>query len=77
MFKSYSKFEYKNREEDGKSNESGVLTHAIPHLTKMDPEKYKQNFYNEHAGTWKTDMLQLVRLFENDLNKEDPFFIPG
>jgi hypothetical protein len=77
MFKSYSKFALKNREEDGKSNESDVLTHAIPYLIKMDPEKYKQNFYNEHAGTWKTDMLQLVRLFENDLGCEDPFFIPG
>ena len=55
MFKSYSKFALRNREEEGKQNE--VLTHAIPHLTKMDHEKYKQNFYNENAGTWKTDML--------------------
>jgi len=34
-------------------------------------------YMNEHAYTFKVDTLQLIKLFEQDLNGADPFFIPG
>jgi hypothetical protein len=32
---------------------------------------------NDHAHTWTLETLQLVRLFDKDLDERDPFFIPG
>ena len=36
-----------------------------------------QKFENENATTWKTEQLQLLRLFEIELDGVDPFFIEG
>ena len=34
-------------------------------------------FEHEYSATWKTDQLQLVKLFEIDLGGIDPFYIEG
>ena len=36
-----------------------------------------QKFEHEQSSSWKTDQLQLTRLFEVDLAGSDPFFIEG
>ena len=79
MFKAYSKFAVKFKvarstdEEDGSDSE--VLEDVFPHILSMDRSKYTKRFVHEAAGTWKTDTLQLVRLFEVDFGGVDPFYL--
>lgn len=42
-----------------------------------DQAQMLARFENDHAHSWSLETLQLVRLFEKDLDERDPFFIPG
>lgn len=36
-----------------------------------------RRFENDQSQSWTLETLQLVRLFEKDLDRQDPFYIPG
>lgn len=47
------------------------------HLLQFKHSNIFTKFEHEQSSTWKTEHLQLVKLFEFELGGEDPFFIPG
>lgn len=47
------------------------------HMLLFKDENIFTKFEHEHSAQWKTDQLQMVRLFECDLDKRDPFYIEG
>lgn len=47
------------------------------HLLQSKDANLLTKFEHEYSATWKTEQLQLVKLFELDLEGIDPFFIEG
>lgn len=39
------------------------------------PDKYQKKFVNQYASMLKTEILQTVKLFEHELEGQDPFYI--
>ena len=47
------------------------------HILQSKDKNIFIKFEHEYSATWKTDQLQLVKLFEIDLDGRDPFYIEG
>lgn len=75
----YQKFSLKHRSTapNSEADPSEELeTDVMENLTQhAGSERYLKRFYNDHMGTFKTELLQTIRLFEHDLAGSDPFYI--
>jgi hypothetical protein len=47
------------------------------HLLGFKNQNIFTKFEHEHSTQWKTEQLQLVKLFEFELEGRDPFYIEG
>jgi len=47
------------------------------HLLQFKNKNIFTKFEHEHSQNWKTTELQLAKLFEFDLEGEDPFYVEG
>lgn len=81
MFKNYQKFCIKHKVlpeiDDGVDEGSdSVETDVMENLTtNVSQHRYQKKFYNDHSATFKTELLQTVKLFEHHLSGDDPFYI--
>ena len=78
------KEEIKNEDEEKKklvdvgcAKQVEISNDIKDHLLQMRIKNILKKFEHEFSTQWKTEQLQLVRLFEIELNGCDPFFIEG
>jgi len=77
LHKQYQKFILRHKVahgEDQETSETDVIENLVKGVTNS--ARYLNKFYSEHAATFKTELLQTIRLFELHLSGEDPFYIP-
>jgi hypothetical protein len=75
MHKNYLKFIHKHKEST--EDDSEIETDYKAVTRDLDHKTHCKKFMNDQAANWKCDNLQLVKLFQQDLGGEDPFYIPG
>ena len=85
MYKKYLKFKQRFIKEDEEEQKQKVVkvgnTFEVNVETDikqlLQPDKLLCKFEHEHSVKWNTSELQMIKLFEIDLDQQDPFFIEG
>lgn len=61
----------------GGKHEIKVSNDIREHLLQSKNAALLQKFEHEYSATWKTDQLQVIKLFEIEMDGEDPFYVEG
>jgi hypothetical protein len=80
LHKTYIKFHQKHSsvpaEGDDAREQDSIETDVMENLTQYaGPDKYQKKFVSQYATMLKTEILQTVKLFEHELEGQDPFYI--